>query len=487
MNKKEKTILIILLLVALFLNGIIYQQGKFPLHGDEYVHLAHARDIVESGSIRFINPYFENTPFLLRLESGFHIFLAIFIFLFKNNTVLIFNILKNLVFVLNTFLIFLLSYYLSKNYKIGIFSAVFFMLLKSSPDILGNLFLLPINLGLALFLTTMIFFLKYKEKPSPKIMSIFIFFFILLILIYPPAAVLAFIIIFINQLFRIKSKNDLKNPLTITIVSFAIIGLIISLAVKSILKLSLSNLINEFFIFHENWTPVAFTSSPFSFFGVIASVLALIGLALIIFRKQENNKIILLWFSVGLINLYLFYLLKVSFFIPSTRLIFFFIVIMCILAGYGLNYSIKLAKFVKNKKVRFILIIIFIITIFTLQIISLYQYRENIKGIILDENKYNVIKFIGENYGKKNVIMADVLTSFAIYPLTGNYVVGLLESNVGSGNRKDQKEFFDSECEKKQEIVERNNVTLVISIKEIKCNFLNPVYQKENVILYQRI
>ncbi len=485
MDKKEKVILAIILLITFFINGIVYQQGGFPLHADEYVHLAQARDIIESGSIRFVNPYFENMPFLLKLESGFHIFLAIFIAIFKNNIILIFNILKNLVFVLNTFLIFLFSYYLSKNYKVGIFSAIFFMLLKSSPDILGNLFLLPINLGLTLFLTTMIFFIKYKENPSAKIMSLFILFFVLLIITYPPTAVLAFIILFINQLFRIKSKKDLRNPLTITIISFAIIGLIISIAVKSILKLSLSDFVNKFFIFYENWTPVAFTSPPFVFFGIVASILALIGLTPIIFRKSENNRIILIWFSIILINLYLFYILKMSFFIPSTRLIFFFMINLCILAGYGLNYFIKLAKFIKNKKIRLALITIFIITIFTLQVISLYQHKENVKGI-LNKDKYDVIKFIGENYGEKNVVMADALTSFAIYPLTGDYVVGLLESNVGSGNRQDQQEFFDSECGRKQEILERNNVTLVISTEKIKCNFLTQIHQEGNVVLYQK-
>ena len=97
-----------------------------------------------------------------------------------------------------------------------------------------------------------------------------------------------------------------------------------------------------------------------------------------------------------------------------------------------------------------------------------------------------MINFIGENYGEKNVVMADALTSFAIYPLTGNYVVGLLESNVGSGNRKDQQEFFDSECERKQEILKKNNVTFVISTKGKKCNFLKQIYQKGDVVLYQR-
>ena len=130
MKKYEYAILSIILLSAFFINSF-YNTNSFPIHPDEYTHIAQGVDIIEKGKIDFVNPYFSYPLFHPRLESGFHLLLAILIIIFKDNFIFWFNFLKNLIFVLNTFLIFFLAYRISKNFLIGIFSATFFLFLKS--------------------------------------------------------------------------------------------------------------------------------------------------------------------------------------------------------------------------------------------------------------------------------------------------------------------------------------------------------------------
>ena len=97
---------------------------------------------------------------------------------------------------------------------------------------------------------------------------------------------------------------------------------------------------------------------------------------------------------------------------------------------------------------------------------------------ILDNTKYNALNYISENYGEKNVIIADDFVSFAVFPITRNYVVSILDSNLASGNRQKQVEFFKGDCNKKKEISKELNISLILTEKQIICDYVKIVYNQ---------
>ena len=73
--------------------------------------------------------------------------------------------------------------------------------------------------------------------------------------------------------------------------------------------------------------------------------------------------------------------------------------------------------------------------------------------------------------------MADILTSLAIYPITGNHVVAMLSSNLGGGSAKEVYMFFEGDCEEKKRIINMfywtdYKISLILAKEQINCDFL---------------
>ena len=72
LKRYEKIILVAVLILTFFINGF-YGHYKYPIHGDEYAHLAQAKDIIYKGKIEMTNPYLKSGIGHIRLENGFHV------------------------------------------------------------------------------------------------------------------------------------------------------------------------------------------------------------------------------------------------------------------------------------------------------------------------------------------------------------------------------------------------------------------------------
>jgi len=490
MKKYEYAILSIILLSAFFINSF-YNTNSFPIHPDEYTHIAQGVDIIEKGKIDFVNPYFSYPLFHPRLESGFHLLLAILIIIFKDNFIFWFNFLKNLIFVLNTFLIFFLAYRISKNFLIGIFSATFFLFLKSDLAIYGNLFLVPLTLSIALIMLFFIFF--FSEKKNSLYYSIILF--IMTLITYPPASVLIFLLILLN--FIINFKELKSNKKYIYILSSSVALLLIAFIIF-LIKIPNENpllvIINNFIIFKQQWTPIKSKYSPISFYGTTAFLLAFLGFITLLFKsfknthkesnsneKSSKENFILILFIFGLIETYFYYIFKFTLFLPFPRIFFYYLISLCFLSAFGIQSILDNSKsFIKNKNIFYITLTIILCIIFINQF---FIFHENAKSQkfqnILDESKYQSLNFIKDNYGKKNTIIADDFISFAVFPLTRNYVVSILDSNLAAGMRSKQIEFFQGNCEKKKEISNELNISLILTEKNINCSSTKLVYNKK--------
>ncbi|PIN89403.1 hypothetical protein COU57_06160 [Candidatus Pacearchaeota archaeon CG10_big_fil_rev_8_21_14_0_10_32_14] len=476
LKRYEKIILVAVLILTFFINGF-YGHYKYPIHGDEYAHLAQAKDIIYKGKIEMTNPYLKSGIGHIRLENGFHVLLAIFISIFNDHFIFLFNILKNFVFVLNTSLIFYFIYDNSKKFSLAIFSTIYFIFLKSSLDLLGNLFLLPLNIGLTLILLFFIFYNKYEETKKKKFFFWMIIIFILSGVIYPLGLIFIFIIIILIFVFRLAKLN---KDYIILLILMIFLGLLVSaklLWTGDIIS-TLKNILYNHIIFQKNWTPVQANYSPISYYGALSFLLSFVGLFSLFMNKVKENKALIVWFLFSLLNIFFFYFLNVNIFLPFQRIFYLYLVSLAILSGYGLYFILGILSH-SIKKYKILILSVIVIIVFFIHFLYFFYNAKSFEAVpILDDSTYQALRFIEETYGTKINLMADSFIGLGVYPISENYVVSLLDSNLGSVNRDIQTNFFNGDCDVKKELIIKNKIQGVVTKTNISCPFLKLVYNK---------
>ena len=159
MELKYKHLLLGLLLVLV---GLItfypHYTYTYPLHVDEWQHLAQARSVYTTGELSKVNPYFVEGDTYESYEHGFQVFLAMVLYNIGFDPVLAYKFLPALFMLLGAISLFVLVSYLFKNYWIALLSVVFYLSLKSNVNIYGPWFFVPLTFALpfvAVFLLTL--------------------------------------------------------------------------------------------------------------------------------------------------------------------------------------------------------------------------------------------------------------------------------------------------------------------------------------------
>ena len=99
---------------------------------------------------------------------------------------------------------------------------------------------------------------------------------------------------------------------------------------------------------------------------------------------------------------------------------------------------------------------------------------------VLDEDDYNALKFLKQF--PSETILAPLPQSTAIYPVSGHYVIGMTQANILGGEREKVKEFYDGDCETKQNILKNYPIGFILSKKKLECNFLKEIYDEGDYI-----
>ena len=157
MNHLQKLILISSLLFVFLIVYSPHFSYKYPLHVDEYNHIAKAVNFLENKELNVI-PNFQHKPFSPNLEPGFTLFLSL-LFLTKLNSILIYKFLPAIFATLAAFILFHLMFYITKNFYLAISSIIFFASLKSNINLHGLWFFTPLTLAIPLIFLFFLFFL----------------------------------------------------------------------------------------------------------------------------------------------------------------------------------------------------------------------------------------------------------------------------------------------------------------------------------------
>jgi len=205
--KLGKSTFLILPVVALafYIAFIPHQNYPYPLHIDEWLHMAYAESLLRAGSTTFPEPFFgSGTIGLTQMETGFHIFWGVFHQISGISWLTLFRYFPSIVLVITV----LSVYVLGQRRGFGWEAALFASLVLTTVGILGPAFLVPMSLGL--LLVSLSIFVAFNLNSLGGYVALFLFTCFLLI-IHPPSAICLVIILIPYILLNL--KGNLRHSL----------------------------------------------------------------------------------------------------------------------------------------------------------------------------------------------------------------------------------------------------------------------------------
>jgi hypothetical protein len=501
-------IILFLALVLVFFKVYSFHFGyNYPLHIDEYHHIAQSVQIIEERGFVSTNPYFKEPIIHNNLEPGFHIILSEIFLMTGIDPVRYYGFLPAFFALLSSLMLFVLVKKITKNFWAGIFSVLFFISLKSSVNILGIKFFTPLTACIPLIYLFILVLIEAMTKSDTKKLLLCFIFSSALIIIYPlfgtlilPMALL-YVLLNFDALkgfyFKAKDSFDIEKMANNKIAYIKFILLIIGII--SIVLLSFYYFtryigfhinfrwIIESLIFEEGWGKVEIKYFLPYLYGIVPTILAMIGIFHCLKTKKHLIFVLSSFITIGLVAF--FHKFKFSILSPYQRTLYFSMVFLVPLSALGLTYAINYFMetdfSVISRKSKGPLILSFVIIVFIATFSSEYNLvdeREKYQNNIIDDYDYESIKWIQDNYGKGNIVIAPLFVSSTVYPISKNYVVSILPGQLTGESINASVDFFRFGCEEKKKIANQTKADIVLSKTRIECDFLNEVYNKRNFV-----
>lgn len=363
----KKVLLAILLLLGFFVNFFPHLNYNYPLHVDEWVHFTYSQHISDGSPLYFGG---ESNS----LEHGFHLLLATlnslgvpYLFMFEYFASFLFVLILLSVFILTR------KYF---DEWTALFSVLFLVLLKSSVQLLGPVFLVPMAVGL--FLIPMgLFFVGSK-----------LLFLIIsgILIIHPPSGIALIILL---------GCYSLLNPSRIKRVLIqGVLGIVLSLPlfVSQLMKRGLSNL-----SFNESLINVLFIPK---YLGYVVTAFVIIGVFAVVYKKRY---LFALYSMLLLVLTVLYYNFSINLLIMYERNLMYLFLSFSVLFGAG---CVFVANFTKYKKIALVCLIVIFALMLPAKINS-----DNFYHLIDDEDYNNFVN------AKGSLGLVDPAKAIAFTPL----------------------------------------------------------------------
>ncbi len=427
MKKVNALLLISFIVLAVVLNFIPHLGYNSPLHVDEWVHFQYSNHLSSGAPLYFGGEYHS-------LEAGFHYLLA------NLNSigipyVFMFTFFASLITILICLGVFILARR-EFNETAGVFAVLFIALLKSTVEVLGPVFFVPMAIGM-FFIIMGLFLIKLNSKLIiPLLASILI--------IHPPTA-MAFLLL-INIKFLIKRKDYMKN-----IRNQMIAGLI---ALPLYLNIFLSRGLGT--VDYLSFTVISSALFIPRFLTWTIVIIAVIG---IYFVTEKKNYSIAIYILALLAFIFIFYHYKIEVFIPYRRALMYLFLILAIPFGIGCDRIINLPK---NKKIQLILgIILIVLVLFTT--LSAKLDSNNYIYHIINEEEYNDFIWIKENTNQDALVVLHPWKADAFTPIAERQVYSRIMQGpnaISEAKNKEISDFFEGKCQNIN-FLNENNIDII--------------------------
>jgi len=200
--------------LAFYIAFIPHQNYPYPVHIDEWCHLAYSKAMLGAGSTTFIDPFFGQPTVGLssNLEAGFHLFWGVFQGISGISWLTIFRYFPGVIFMLTV----LSVYVMAKREGFGWEAALFTCLILTTVGIMGPAFMVPVAMGLLFIPLSLFLAFNFRTGWSYLVLFIFTCF---LVSIHAPTAI-GLVIILIPYIL-LNLKGNFKHSL----------GLILAIAI----------------------------------------------------------------------------------------------------------------------------------------------------------------------------------------------------------------------------------------------------------------
>ncbi|MFC2162480.1 hypothetical protein ACFLRF_02250 [Candidatus Altiarchaeota archaeon] len=505
------------ILLILFMNLGVHSDYSLPFHMDEWLHLALSVQVIEEQGLKFVEPYYPPTDSRPktdysnhRLEAGYHVLIASFSLLSGFNPVETIMFLPALIYVLVCVNLYIMVYAFMRDHRPALYSMIFFAGLKTSISLLGPWLLVPHTLGFAY-----IYFIYYCfEKGRRGLLGMHIIGMLNLLgaaLIHPQTAAILYLGLSLYAILSIpgmfihlaKVKDSLAGRIKATLHAYKgfIIGIILYLVfpmtgftyfLKILWKGSLEETVTFFFtkfIYFRMMLeiPVLYTLEfPLEHYGQISAVFFIIGVLAHIFNKRCR-----LFISSAIVCYYIVYLFHTegyTVFMAYERVLYYCFLFMIPLSGIGLARILTGIESLFDHEFTPLLTSGIVLLILLSMINGFYSPKENLPQIVR-EYEYDAIDWLSMTGGGK-IVLARARVSNAIYPVSLNKIVA--QTPRGSGYSHGMKaihQYYMGRCDERRkvftDVLTEYTVDYVIDRPEVECDFLEPVYEAEQVAVYK--
>jgi len=412
----EAILLCLILALALFMALYPRLDYPLPLHVDEWMHLGHTQQIVDTGSLSYPDPWqggreiVEGHP-----ETGYYTWLSTLQISTGMPWLMLARLMPAIVLGIITFA----AYAWGRKWGFGLEAALFTTFIHTTIRFLGPAFLVPVTLGLVFFPICLMLLEKLKRDWIP--VPLIILSLASLFLIHGTTAVALGLLLGISLiLYLILSRGQGRRlPATICLLALPVSALAIFLWNPSLVKEYIQAIISTE---HLPMDPIPY---PFPELGYMMVTLAAVGFGFMIAKGGWRNYTLVIFTSI----LLLFVLLYRHWFDIGPEILYergwlYVMLPMALMAGYGLSrlYHLGLGFFKRrNWRLPLIYLLLVVVVAFALfQRVSGYS-KESYYHIIDGPTYYDFV-WAGEELPQSSNALLIPDTAWAFVPITGKYV-----------------------------------------------------------------
>jgi hypothetical protein len=432
--KSDYVKLVPILALAFYIAFIPNLGYPYPVHIDEWVHMAQANEIFAQGNINISSPFSGEAMLLeYKMEIGFQLLLGIFKHISGLSWPTVFRYLPSIIFMFTV----LMVYIAFRRKDFGWEAALLTCLITTNVGILGPAFLVPVALALLFLPLSLYLAMNYRTLWSYLVIFILNCF---VIVIHGPSAIC--IILILIPYILLNMKDEPRHSLGIALALFLPFIVTLPWTYEPV----------------GEYAQAIFTPQPpsevrdlprlFSHYGALPIVICLIGLFGLSLRGGKDNYSLVLGLLVIVAMLAIFYTTNYGILIVYLRGLLFGMLMIGIIGGAGLRElkTLKLLERLRERK-PFDLIIhyagwLICLTMIILTLVTAIPARQNTPYYhMIDETDYEAFVWIRDNVDDSHrVAILDPWKATAFTAITEKYVYTRI--HMGPNAKTDQAATF---------------------------------------------
>lgn len=477
-QRYERLILLAILILASSLAFIPHLHYNYPLHIDEWIHCAKSQAVMVCGNITYIDPYLGEGIVSTDLEIGYHIFLGSFKEITGIPWVVIFKYAPSIIFLFTV----LCVYVFARREGYGLEAAFFTCLIPTTVRLLGPAFLVPVALGLAFIPLMLYLAFNFRKSSYLPLFILYLFLF----LMHAATAVAVSVILLFYAIAMLKRKENRKHGLSIILIIIAPYLMLFPVVYPLVVST-----VESFLTPTTHWLP--YVTKIFRIYGIIPSIIFVIGAFMLYARARISDYSLVLASLSFLLLIVTFVRVGYGSTILYDRIYMYLMILMSIIAGYGLNMIRNIPKKIPiqlnrgllfNKLLSVISIAAYFAVIVLVLNASINAHQDTPYYHVIEEGEYNDFIWIKENVNDSySRAILHPWKAIAFAPITEKYVYSrtFQGPNPLYGHRHQEVHRFFSHGCCDTNFLKDNNISIVYATG--RCSNSDLVNVKKNIYL----